>query len=232
MSLPTLRVVVLGEPDVGRHALVQTLLGVDIVTDDAASHRAASYSAVVLVGPQPVRVALALPSSATPTADALAELGDLTTAADALMLCFDASRPETFAAVTKWEDHVMDVRRTADSVRTTIVGTKSDVGVGVTSTQLQTAEHQPVIISSARRQRNVHTAFQVLLAPLCRALHNQTLRRQRGARTSAMHDIGSIDADDDVVVIASSTEPTNTSPMSTSPRNKTRFLRVFGAAKK
>ena len=112
-------------------------------------------------------------------------LQEVLNSADALMLLFDSSRPETFDELRTLEDRLLDLRTTADSVRTMIVGTNSDCGVQVSSDMLRSAEHQPVIVTSAALDRNVQTAFQVLLAPTARALRTRfqrdTMRRRAGA---------------------------------------------------
>jgi hypothetical protein len=165
-SLPAIRVVLLGEPGVGRHALVHSLIsgGGGDERDDARD----VYVVLALIGTHPFRLVINVPPRGS--TDGLAQC-------DAVMLCFDASRPETFDQINVWEDLALDARQSADSVRTSIVGTNSDKGVLVSVAMLKSAEHQPVIVCSAALNRNVQTAFQVLLAPLANALRMRTLKR-------------------------------------------------------
>jgi hypothetical protein len=123
---------------------------------------------ILLIGTHPFRLVINVPPRGS--TDGLAQC-------DAVMLCFDASRPETFDQINVWEDLALDARQSADSVRTSIVGTNSDKGVLVSVAMLKSAEHQPVIVCSAALNRNVQTAFQVLLAPLANALRMRTLKR-------------------------------------------------------
>jgi len=137
------------------------------------------------------------------------------------MLCFDAARPETFEKCVVWEDAALGARLTADSLRTTVVGTRSDAGVAVSSDLLNASEHQPVVLTSALLDRNVSTAFQVLLMPLASAMR---ARRQSFKRSSSSISIAS----------AAPSSPTNSPPVgatlqkSTSTR-KAAFMRVFSS---
>jgi ankyrin repeat protein len=171
-SLPVIRMVLLGEPGVGRHSLVHSLITGGECELDAGRD---SYSVILLIGTHPFRLVINVPARGS--ADGLAQC-------DAVMLCFDASRPETFDQINVWEDLALDARQSADSVRTSIVGTNSDKGVLVSVAMLKSAEHQPVIVCSAALNRNVQTAFQVLLAPLANALRMRTLKRTGNHNTT------------------------------------------------
>jgi ankyrin repeat protein len=213
MSVPlsTIKVVLLGEPGVGRHALVHCLIAGGLPPADLP--RRDSYTCVVFNGVQPFRLVVEVPPRGSMSA---------CEKCDALMLCFDAARPETFEKCVVWEDAALGARLTADSLRTTVVGTRSDAGVAVSSDLLNASEHQPVVLTSALLDRNVSTAFQVLLMPLASAMR---ARRQSFKRSSSSISIAS----------AAPSSPTNSPPVgastlqkSTSTR-KAAFMRVFSS---